>query len=155
MTGKSIFMFAAFVAGAVLPLQALINARLGAAVGGPSAAAAVSFAIGTIGLLAFIFITNTPAPNTDAISVLPWWAWVGGLLGAYYVATATMTAPVLGAASMVSLVIAGQMIASLLLDHYGVLHAAQPISLQKMVGAFLLIGGVYLITKPVPIETIT
>ncbi|UTW58067.1 DMT family transporter [Kordiimonas sp. SCSIO 12603] len=152
MTGKSIYMFAALFAGAVLPLQALINARLGTAVGGASSASAISFAVGTLGLMIFLAVTKMPNFNTAQLASLPWWAWIGGLLGAYFVATATMTAPVLGAASMVALVIGGQVVASLFLDHYGIMNEAQPINWQKASGALLLIIGVYMITRPTPTD---
>ncbi len=152
VTAKSIYMVAALFAGALLPLQALINARLGTAVGGAGTASAISFAIGTLGLCAFLFATKMPSINTTDLAQLPWWAWAGGLLGAYFVATATMTAPILGAASMFALVIGGQVLGSLLLDHYGVLSEAQPINWQKAVGALLLVFGIYLITRPSPTD---
>lgn len=152
MTEKSIFIAAALASGAILPLQALINARLGTTVGGPAVAAAISVGVGTLVLAVFIAVMRLPLPSISVVTTLPWWVWTGGMLGAFYVASVALTAPALGAASMVALVVLGQMLASLLLDHYGVLHAAQSISWQRLLGAVFLIFGVWLITRPNPLE---
>ena len=140
-----LFIAFALLGGAVLPLQALINARLGGAMNGAVWAATISFAVGTIGLLAFQLAKRTPIPNAEQAAAVPAWAWAGGLLGAFYVVAATTTVPRLGAAAMISLVVLGQMAASLLLDHFGVLSGVQPISPVRVVGTLMLLGGVVLI----------
>ena len=137
----------AAVGGAVLPLQALINARLGIAVGGPVWAATISFFVGSCGLAVFQLIRGASPPGAAALSS-PWWLWVGGLLGAYYVAAATFTVPKLGAAALVTLVILGQLVASVLLDHYGVLsETMRPISWQRGFGVALLFAGAILVVR--------
>ena len=76
----------------------------------------------------------------------PWWVWVGGLLGAFYVLGSIVTAPRLGAATLVALILAGQSIASLLVDHYGwVGFPEHPITALRVVGIALLAGGVLLV----------
>ncbi|NNG04475.1 MAG: DMT family transporter [Inquilinus sp.] len=139
------FIAFAIMGGAVLPLQALINSRLGGAMNGPVWAATISFAIGTIGLLIFQLAKRTPIPSAEQATSVPAWAWAGGLLGAFYVVAATTTVSRLGAAAMISLGVLGQMLASLLLDHFGVLSGSQPINLAKVAGALMLLGGVVLI----------
>lgn len=142
---KLLFVAFATLGGAVLPLQALINARLGAGMNGPVWAATISFAVGTIGLLGYVLVQRVPLPTAAQAGAVPGWAWLGGLLGAFYVAAATTTVPKLGAAAMISLVVLGQMTASLALDHFGVLSAGQPISMARLAGAFMLLGGALLI----------
>ena len=142
---KLLFIAFAALGGAVLPLQALINARLGGSMNGPVWAATVSFAVGTVGLLAFLLAQRTPVPTLAQAATVPAWAWVGGLLGAFYVAAATTTVSSLGAAAMISLVILGQMTASLLLDHFGVLSAGSPVTPARFAGALMLFGGAMLI----------
>ncbi len=142
---KLLFAAFAMLGGAVLPLQALINARLGGSMNGPIWAATISFAVGTIGLLGFLLLQRAPFPSPAQAASVPAWAWLGGLLGAFYVAAATTTVPKLGAAALISLVILGQMTASLLLDHFGVLSAGQAITPLRALGGLMLVGGAMLI----------
>jgi transporter family-2 protein len=143
----SVFLLMALVGGTALATQALINARLGTIVGGPVWAATISFFVGSCGLFLFQLLRGAPIPSTSSLSS-PWWLWVGGLLGAYYVAAATFTVTKLGAATLVTLVILGQLLASLLLDHYGVLsETVRPITWQRGFGAALLFVGATLIVR--------
>ena len=145
---RSTFYLLAGLAGAIIPLQALINAHLGRAIGGTLWAATTSFAVGTLALIAYSssFATSGVLIN-QAISTLPWWAWIGGILGAFFVASTIVVVTEIGAAGMVSIVIMGQLVSAVLLDHYGILHAAQPASFSRIMGVVLLMAGVLLITR--------
>lgn len=142
---KIVFAAFATLGGAVLPLQALINARLGVSMNGPIWAAAISFAVGTVGLLGYLLVQRAPVPSFAQAATVPAWAWFGGLLGAFYVAAAATTVPKLGAAALISLVILGQMTASLLLDHFGVLSTGHAITPLRALGGAMLVGGAMLI----------
>ena len=76
------------------------------------------------------------------------WAWLGGLLGAFYVAVATVVGPRIGAAALLALTVLGQLMASLLVDQFGWLgFPLQPLSATRIAGAVLLLGGVGLIVR--------
>jgi transporter family-2 protein len=136
----------AVVAGAVLPVQAGINAQLRITLGNPLAATLVSFVIGTVALAVVVLGARVPLPSAAGLERAPWWHWTGGLLGAVYVAMMILLAPRLGAATLIAAVVAGQMLSSLVLDHYALVgFAAHPISLQRVIGAALVIGGVALV----------
>lgn len=135
----------ALIGGAVLPLQALINARLGGVSGGPLWAAAISFGLGTLALLLYIGARRIGAPTLGEALQAPWWIWVGGALGAFYVASAIIAVPRLGAAALVAFVICGQVLAAMLLDHFGVLQAPKPINPTRLLGGALVIGGAWLV----------
>lgn len=137
----------ALAIGLMLPLQGLVNARLGAQVGGPIVAAFVSFLIGTVLLGAYLLVTRTPLAIGGA-GKLPPCIWTGGLLGALYVACFTLLMPRLGAASLVCLAILGQVTASLLFDHFGVLQAPRRADPVRIVGAILMIVGVLMVAAP-------
>jgi transporter family-2 protein len=115
-------LLVAVLIGAMLPLQGLVNARLGVQAGGPVAAAFVSFLVGTAMLGLYLLATRTPLTLQGA-SKWPAWIWAGGALGAIYVACFTLLIPRIGAAGMVCLAVLGQVTASLLLDQFGVLQA--------------------------------
>lgn len=137
----------ALAIGLMLPLQGLVNARLGAQIGGPIVAAFVSFLIGTVLLGAYLLLTRTPMAIGGA-GKLPPWIWTGGLLGALYVACFTLLMPRLGAASLVCLAILGQVSASLLFDHFGVLQAPRRADPVRIAGAVLMIIGVLMVAAP-------
>jgi bacterial/archaeal transporter family-2 protein len=138
----------AVAAGVLLPVQAGINAQLRSAVGSPLSAALVSFLVGTAGLAAAAVLFRESFPLRGAWVATPWWYWVGGLIGALYVVATIVLAPRLGAATMIAAIVAGQMVASLLLDQYGVLgFPVHPISAPRMLGAALVIGGVILVQR--------
>lgn len=138
----------ALLVGALLPLQALINARLGQATHGPLFASLMSFCVGTVALLMCWWLFRPAAIELAVLARAPWWTWTGGLIGATFVVAATMLVPRLGAASLICLVVFGQMAGSLLFDHFGVLHARQPIDLLRVVGVAMVAIGALLVVRP-------
>lgn len=137
----------AFCVGALLPLQALINARLGQLTMGALFASLASFTVGTLALSA-LWLAWRPVAIPSAFPQAPWWAWTGGLIGAAFVVAATVLVPRLGAAALICVVVFGQLAGSLLLDHYGVLHARQPVDLLKLLGVGLVAAGMLLVVRP-------
>jgi transporter family-2 protein len=138
-----LYLLFAFAGGAALPFQAGINAQLAAWLGSPVRAAFVSFFVGTILLLGAAALVFKPLPSWGRIGDAPWWVWVGGALGAFYVAASIVTAPKLGAATLVALVVAGQALTSLLVDHFGLVgFEAKHITLGRVVGMALVGAGV-------------
>lgn len=140
-------LLVAVLIGAILPLQGLVNARLGTHVGGPVAAAFVSFLVGTVMLGLYLLATRTPVTLQGSLK-LPAWIWAGGAIGAVYVACFTLLIPRIGAAGMVCLAVLGQVTASLLLDKFGVLQAAKPVDALRILGAVLVLVGVVLVVAP-------
>ena len=140
-------MLVAVLIGAVLPLQGLINARLGTHIGGPVVAAFVSFLVGTAMLGAYLLATRTPILLQGSLK-LPAWVWAGGVFGAIYVACFTLLVPRIGAAGMICLAVLGQVTASLLLDQFGIRQAPKPVDTVRIVGALLVLAGVVLVVAP-------
>jgi transporter family-2 protein len=138
----------AIALGVLLPVQAGVNAQLRTSLGHPLAAALVSFLVGTAALGLGALAVRLPVPLVAAWSRSPWWHWGGGLIGAAYVAGAIVLAPRLGAATLIAAVVAGQMLASLLLDQFGwvgfPVHEVTPV---RLAGAGLIIAGVVLVQR--------
>ena len=135
------------LAGGATALQAPTNAKLATAVASPVNAAFISFAVGTtvLGILAAILHTR---PDMAATRALPWYAWLGGAYGACFVVAAAWGVPRLGEAMTITLMVAGQLALSLILDHFGVMGVPQqPISLTRIAGVALVIGGVLLVRR--------
>lgn len=138
----------ALLVGAALPVQFSINAQLRNAVGGPVMAAAISFVVGTLCLLVAFVVSRQPMPRGARLADAPWWVWTGGALGATYVLLSIVLLPRIGAATTVGLIVAGQMVTALVLDHYGLLNVpVHRISVLRVLGAILVIAGVGLIQK--------
>ena len=140
-------LLVAVLIGAILPLQGLVNARLGTHIGGPVVAAFVSFLVGTVMLGLYLLATRTPIALQGSLK-LPAWIWAGGVFGAIYVACFTLLIPRIGAAGMVCLAVLGQVTASLLLDKFGVLQAAKPVDALRLLGAVLVLAGVAMVVAP-------
>lgn len=136
----------ALVAGAMLPLQAALNARLGRLLGSPIWAAAFSGAVLTLALVLVGLAVLRSLPNVAGAAMLPWWAWTGGFCGAFVLTATTAVAPRLGTAAMIALVVAGQVVCSLALDRFGLFGlASYPLTPRRLAAAALLVAGAALI----------
>lgn len=145
---KWMYVFFALLAGAVMPLQAGINLRLKHAIGDPTVAALISFTIGTVVLAAYVFVMRLPLPTVGMVSGLPWWAWTGGFFGAFIVFSSIVLAGQLGAATMMAWLLAGQFMAALILDHYGLVSFdVHEVTWPRVLGVVLLIVGAYLVNR--------
>lgn len=147
MNATLVFILLALIAGLTIPTQAGINAQLTAQwARSPVLAATISFFVGTVGLIIYVVLTKIAIPPLEGIARAPWWLWIGGLLGAFFVSSTIFLAPKLGATTMTALILAGQMSASLYLDHFGYLgypeHAASP---GRIAGVLLIGGGVAMV----------
>jgi transporter family-2 protein len=133
--------------GAMIAVQAPTNAMLAKAGGSPVLAALISFAVGTV-ILLVTWLASSNRPGSTAWAGLPWYAWLGGLYGAIFVAVAAYAAPRIGLASLITIGVAGQIAAALWLDHIGALGLPrEPISIGRLVGAILVIAGVVLVRR--------
>lgn len=141
------FVLLAVLVGLLLPVQAGVNAQLRLALGHPLTTALVSFLVGTIALGILVLVTGVPVPGSRAVAQVPGWQWIGGLLGAVF-AAAVILAPRLGAATMIASVVAGQMLASIVLDHFGWIgFPPHPVSGARVAGVALIVVGVVLLRK--------
>ena len=146
----NLFYYAlAIIAGVMLSTQAGINAQLRTAVGDPVMAALVSFLVGTAALLFYVLIFNKENNGLmDSLKDMSLYKWSGGLIGALYVTGVIIVAPRIGASNTAGLIVAGQILFALFLDHYGLLGFAQhQANYMRVAGAVLLIAGVFLILK--------
>jgi transporter family-2 protein len=144
---RSLAIFLGVGAGALVAMQAPINSRLGKTVGGVQAAT-FSFLVGSAALIAISFILRGGLASLGNIGKVPWWALVGGLLGAVYVFVALESVQTLGASGLTAVVITGQLTMSLVIDRLGLLGVERaPISFHRVLGVVLLVAGVALVVR--------
>jgi transporter family-2 protein len=135
-------------AGASLAFQQVLNANLRVAIGSPWWAGFGSYLGGMLVMLAVASLAPGPRLSLAAVSRTPWPVWTGGIFGAIYITVAILAVPRLGAATVLALVVVGQMVGSLTFDQFGLLGLPQqPITLARLAGAGLLIAGVILIRR--------
>ena len=141
----SLYVLLSLLTGVAIATQTGVNTQLRLHLGGALPAVFVSFAVGMILIVFALIGVREPFPYTQ-LTRAPWWMWLGGVFGVFIVSTNIIVAPRLGAALLMSLAIAGQLGSAIVLDHYGAFaFPVHPISVGRVVGAVLLIGGVALI----------
>ena len=141
------WMLLVFVAGALLPIQAGMNARVGKELQNPVWASIISFSVGLLLMLVFMAFTRQKL-NIGAMANVPLSNWLAGAFGAFYVTILVLAYPRIGAALTFGLVVAGQVMVSLLLDHYKVLVQVQhSINIYRVIGLMLIVSGVVVFRK--------
>lgn len=131
--------------GGLLAAQAPINGQLGQHVG-KFQAALISFVVGTALLTMIVFVFAGGFADGFGIGVVPWYYFIGGLLGAGYIATVIFTVGVLGAGGITAATVSAQLLTSMLLDQFGLFGLEkQPITWTRLVGVLLLAAGTYLV----------
>ena len=146
MDAKALAVLATAAAGGLVAMQAPINSRLGREIG-TFPAAALSFAIGLTLLVAIVVVAGG-AKDVGGARTLPWYYLTGGILGAAYVSTVLVSVRTLGAGGVTAATIAGQLAASVAVDHFGLLNVTrQPVTLVRVLGIVLLAVGVLLIVR--------
>jgi len=135
------------LAGALIALQGPINAQLARGLGMPVAAAAASFVAGSVVLILITLVLSQAQGITIAWRAPPLWMFLaGGCLGAIFVTCALILTPKLGAGATMAFIVAGQLLAGLLLDRLGYFDlAVRELTLGRVGGAILLLAGALLI----------
>jgi len=136
----------AVIAGAVVPFQSAINANLGRGLGHPLWATLASLLVSILVLLPLMLAMRVPLPSMAFITKAPLWMWAGGAFGVCFISLALVLLPKLGASGFMALALAGQVVASLVLDHFGWFGLVQRhVSLPRVLGVAMLMAGVVLI----------
>jgi bacterial/archaeal transporter family-2 protein len=143
---NSLLCLLAIAAGAGMAIQVVVNAQLRTHVAEPMLASLISFAVGTAAAFLYCLFAGYAWPSFQQLREAPWWAWIGGLLGLFFIWCSIVIAPRIGVALMLGLVVAGQVAASTIIDHYGMLGAAvRPASFGRIAGVILVVVGVSLV----------
>lgn len=130
-------------AGVSFVFQQAVNANLRADIGSPWWTGFVNYLGGTLAMLAVAVALQEPWPSMQAVGRSQWLSWTGGIFGTIYIAISIIQLPKLGAATVIALIIAGQMIGSLVFDHFGLMGVPiHQISLMRILGAIFLVIGV-------------
>jgi transporter family-2 protein len=135
--------------GIALTLQIGSNSILGRALDNPSLAAAINMVVGVVLSAGVVLVGRWPLPSAERIRAVPWWAWLlGGLLGTAYLNGYLYLAPRLGAAGLVSCIVAGQLTFAVIADHFGWIGLPQHnASMTRWLGCVLVVAGATLVLR--------
>jgi len=138
--------FLALIAGSSFVIQQAVNSNLRVEIGSAWWAGFFSYLGGTLVMLVMVIFMRQPMLSADLTSRSTWWSWSGGLFGAVYIAISIFLLPRLGVFTVVTLIVVGQLLTSLVFDHFGILNVPlQPVTVTRILGAVFLLAGAVLI----------
>lgn len=148
MNSPLLFFILTFFAGVMIPFQSSMNAHLGKQINSPYYSALIVFITAAFGLALYILLYRRPIPPIHLFFTAPKWSYLGGILGGGYILIIILAAPKLGIGSVTIMVLLGQVVASMLIDHFGLLGATvHQLDWRRLIGISLIIGGVFLVRK--------
>jgi transporter family-2 protein len=148
MKNELIFLVLALLTGALIPMQAGTNAVFSKSVGNPLITGLMVFVVGLVGMLVLLLVSKTALPTPQQLTAAPVAGYLGGLIVATYVVMITILVPRIGVGTAIGLIVTGQVICAVTIDHFGFFNVAvRTISLTRVAGMLLMVGGIYLVMK--------
>jgi transporter family-2 protein len=145
MKNEIFFFILALITGALIPIQAATNAAFSKSIGNSYITGLMVFIVGLIGMFLFILFTRASFPSKQALAAAPLYGYLGGLIVATYVIMITILVPKIGVGTAIGLIVTGQIICAVIIDHFGLFNVAvRSINLPRSIGIVLMIVGVYL-----------
>ena len=143
-----LFALIALAAGAANPLQSGTNAQLNKQLGSPVWAAISVYVTGLLGVLVLQLFLRQPVPGSHAVSAVKSWAWLGGLVSIASTVAGLTLAQKMGSGVFTGLTLTASLVASVLLDQFGLIGFAQrSASPTRMVGCGLMVAGAWMIAR--------
>jgi len=148
MKNDIIFLSLALITGALIPIQAATNAAFSKSIGNPLVTGLMVFIVGLVVMILFILISGTTFPTRQQIMSTSLYSYLGGIIVATYVVMITILTPRLGVGTAIGLIVTGQIICAVIIDHFGLFNVAvHSISITRLAGVLLMIAGIYLVMK--------
>ena len=148
MKSNFIYLVMALITGALIPIQASTNAAFSKSIGNPYFTGLMVFIVGLVGMGIFMLISGGAMPTTKQLVDAPVYGYLGGIIVATYVVMITILVPRIGVGAAIGLIVTGQIIFAVIIDHFGLFNVAvRSIDLTRFIGLLLIIGGVYLVMK--------
>jgi transporter family-2 protein len=145
---KMQYYLLSLLCGIAVAIQTGVNSQLRHDTNNPIFTALISFTIGTVALIFLYFVFFRQSPAFPQGYTFQWWKFTGGLMGVLYITGVVIAAPRIGAANALGFIVAGQFIAAIIIDHFGLMDMPlKAISWTRLSGIVLLLAGVYLIQR--------
>lgn len=141
------FVILAIIIGILMPFQAGLNAELTRFLRHPYLAAFISLSIGAIAM-SFLILFNGGFGELKRLGGAPPHLFLGGLLGAIFVGSSLFFIPRMGATAMIAAFITGQLLGSVVVDHFGLMGLTpNPVTITRIMGIILLFAGLFLVIR--------
>jgi transporter family-2 protein len=148
MNTNTLYLGLALITGALIPVQAATNAVFSKSTGSPLVAAVVVFIIGFIAMVVLTVAMKTPTPSVQQLRSVPWYGYAGGIIVATYVVMITILVPRIGVGAAIAFIVTGQIIAAVVIDHFGLFHVTvRTLDVSRISGIVLMIAGIYFVMK--------
>ena len=148
MRNDFIYLIIALITGALIPIQASTNAVFSKSIGNPLVTGLMVFIVGLLGMILFAVVSGVSLPRQAQLLSAPLYSYLGGIIVATYVVMITILAPRIGVGTAIGLIVTGQIICAIIIDHFGFFNVpVQQLSLSRSLGALLMIAGIYLVMK--------
>ena len=148
MRNDFVYLIIALMTGALIPVQASTNAVFSKNIGNPLVTGLMVFIVGLLGMILFTLISRVSLPGHAQLLSAPLYSYLGGIIVATYVVMITILVPRIGVGTAIGLIVTGQIICAILIDHFGLFNVAvQQISPSRILGTLLMIAGIYLVMK--------
>src|SRR6218665_2832463 len=135
MKNDLVYLGLALITGALIPIQAATNAAFSKSIGNPLTTGLMVFIIGLIGMLLFILVSRTALPTPGQLAAAPAYSYIGGIIVATYVVMITILAPRIGVGTAIALIVTGQIICAVLIDHFGLFNVTpRSLDLTRLAG---------------------
>jgi transporter family-2 protein len=143
-----VFIALTLLSGFLIPVQAATNTAFSKATGNVVFTSIMVIVVALLSVIMYAIISRTSPPSIIEIKQAPLYGWLGGFIVAFYIIMITLASPRLGVGTAIGLIITGQVIASILIDHFGLFGAAvKSIDIKRAAGALFMILGIYLVMK--------
>ena len=138
----------ALVTGGLLSIQVAMNGLVRGATQSTIVAVLINFLIGLAAVAMIFLLGRSPVPSAQTLTAIPWWAYLAGLCGAFYIATSAFAGPAIGVTALLAFTLLGQASSSVIIDHYGLMGIPMaPFTLVKLLGVGLVLVGALLIVR--------
>jgi len=133
------------MAGVLIPVMGMLNARLGRHFGEPLHAPVILFCVGLVFVLLCSVLLTRSLPDLSLLTQSEPLTYLGGVIVAFYVISATFLAPRFGVANFIMFAVASQIIGSVLIDHFGLFGATvRPVNMLRVTGILILLSGLFI-----------
>lgn len=140
---NALFIATAFITGSMIPLQLVFNAQLGTMTRSPYSAGIIVFIVGLLTMSVMALVMRPSFPTAQELTSTPFTAYLGGLIAAVYIVAIIIVSPRLGVGLTTALILCGQLVMALALDHFGAFGNPQiSINLWRVAGVLMMLGGV-------------
>jgi transporter family-2 protein len=138
----------AFSIGCFIPFQGIITSHLARQIQHPYGAAFINFLGGLALFTIAIAFSSVELPSIRKVSAIPWYLFTGGIIGSAFIFGAVFALPKIGAGAFFGQIVLGQLLMTLIVDHYGIFGLPiHKIDGMRVAGMSLLLSGAFLILK--------